>query len=63
MASWDPTLKMTRQALRTTMPVAKNWAYFDHAAVAPLPAPTRETLTQWANQACSAGITNLSVFY
>jgi selenocysteine lyase/cysteine desulfurase len=58
MASWDPTLEMTRQALRTTMPVAKNWAYFDHAAVAPLPAPTRETLTRWANQACSAGITN-----
>ena len=58
MASQVPTVEMTRQAFRATMPVAKNWAYFDHAAVAPLPAPTRETVTQWANQACSDGITN-----
>ena len=56
MASRYPTIEMTRQVLRAAMPVVKNWAYFDHTAVAPLPAPTRETLNRWANQACSAGI-------
>ncbi len=29
------------------MPAAKKWAYFDHAAVAPLCAPAHDTFTAW----------------
>lgn len=37
------------------MPVAKNWAYFDHAAVAPLPEVTRQTIATWAEEAATSG--------
>ena len=30
-------LQKTRLHFRENMPVTKKWAYFDHAAVAPLP--------------------------
>lgn len=36
------------QALRAQMPVARRWAYFDHAAVAPLSGPAHDTLCAWA---------------
>jgi len=39
------------------MPVARNWAYFDHAAVAPLPEITRETIACWAEEAATCGDT------
>ncbi len=42
---------------RQSMPVAKKWAYFDHAAVAPLPAPAVEAVTAWARQAAEEGDT------
>jgi selenocysteine lyase/cysteine desulfurase len=42
---------------RAEMPVANNWAYFDHAAVAPLPARTRQAITQWVAQATEQGDT------
>jgi len=36
------------QSLRQQMAVTDKWAYLDHAAVAPLPTKTRETVEQWA---------------
>jgi cysteine desulfurase / selenocysteine lyase len=40
---------------REQMPVTHRWAYFDHAAVAPLPAPAHEALLAWAAQATADG--------
>lgn len=42
---------------RKTMPVAGKWAYFDHAAVAPIPDATRQTVIQWANESACEGDT------
>lgn len=39
------------------MPIAQSCAYFDHAAVAPLPARTRDAIIAWAQEAASAGDT------
>jgi cysteine desulfurase/selenocysteine lyase len=43
------------EALRKQMPVAKRWAYFDHAAVAPLPAPARDSLEAWSRDLADNG--------
>ena len=40
---------------RSLMPVARRWAYLDHAAVSPLPGPTAEALTAWAQEASTNG--------
>jgi selenocysteine lyase/cysteine desulfurase len=37
------------------MPVAARWAYFDHAAVAPLSGPAGEAIRRWAEDAASNG--------
>ena len=37
------------------MPVTKKWCYFDHAAVAPLPQISYESISQWARQATEDG--------
>ena len=42
---------------RSQMPVTERFAYFDHAAVAPLPAPTRDALVRYAAEAASEGNT------
>ncbi|HWC90232.1 MAG TPA: aminotransferase class V-fold PLP-dependent enzyme [Pirellulales bacterium] len=42
---------------RRQMPIAARWAYFDHAAVAPLPAPARDALIRYARQAADEGDT------
>jgi selenocysteine lyase/cysteine desulfurase len=39
------------------MPVANKFAYFDHAAVAPLTAPAREAIVAWSAQAAEEGDT------
>ena len=39
------------------MPVAKKWAYFDHAAVAPLTAPAAAALQSWIAEALDEGDT------
>ena len=44
-------------ALRAQMPVAAKWAYFDHAAVAPLPSPSQQAVAEWAQQAALEGDT------
>ena len=40
---------------RAAMPIASRVAYFDHAAVAPLPSPTRESIRAWLDQATDEG--------
>ena len=40
---------------RGAMPIASQVAYFDHAAVAPLPSPTREAVRAWLDQATEQG--------
>ena len=42
---------------RQQMPAAVTLAYFDHAAVAPLPGPTQEAIIQWAQSAAAEGDT------
>ena len=39
------------------MPVTERWAYFDHAAVAPLSGPASRALAAWAAQASTEGDT------
>ncbi len=43
---------------RRQMPIAQRWAYLDHAAVSPLPEPTRVALVDWAQDAASQGDTS-----
>ncbi|MFP6750702.1 MAG: aminotransferase class V-fold PLP-dependent enzyme [Pirellulaceae bacterium] len=38
------------------MPVAEAVAYFDHAAVSPLPEPTRQAVRDWVDQAACQGV-------
>lgn len=45
------------QRFRAEMPVTKSWAYFDHAAVAPLPARTERVISHWVKQATEQGDT------
>lgn len=40
---------------RRQMPVARRWAYLDHAAVAALSGPAQRALTQWAEDATANG--------
>lgn len=40
------------------MPVSQRWAYFDHAAVAPLPAPAVAYLADWSADASRNGAAN-----
>src|SRR5690349_4367155 len=42
-------------AFRSRMPAATRWAYYDHAAVAPLSGPAHETLTAWATDTAQNG--------
>jgi len=48
-AKWDD--------FRRQMPVAAKWAYFDHAAVAPLTDPARAAVAAWAAEAAAEGDT------
>ncbi len=43
---------------RRLMPVARSWAYLDHAAVSPLPAPSCRALVEWAEEASINGDVN-----
>lgn len=49
------TVNETREQLRAVMPSAKRFAYFDHAAMAPLPRPTAEAFETWLNEAVEIG--------
>jgi selenocysteine lyase/cysteine desulfurase len=39
------------------MPVAERWAYFDHAAVAPLSRPAHDAIARWSREALEQGHT------
>jgi len=41
--------------LRRMMPCAQHWAYFDHAAVAPISAPAQAALVEWAKDLAENG--------
>jgi cysteine desulfurase / selenocysteine lyase len=41
--------------LRSQFPVSKRWAYFDHAAVAPIPRLSHELIQKWLDQALLDG--------
>ena len=45
------------EGFRRQMPVARRWAYFDHAAVAPIPGPTRDALRKWSEEQAGEGAT------
>jgi len=45
------------ERFRSEMPVAARYAYFDHAAVAPLPQPTRRAIAIWLEEATEHGDT------
>ncbi len=49
---------MTMESFRARMPVAKSMAYFDHAAVGPLPAETAQRLQDFAIDASLNGDKN-----
>lgn len=43
-------------ALREEFPVTRRWAFFDHAAVAPLPCRTRDAVIAWAHDLADNGV-------
>jgi cysteine desulfurase / selenocysteine lyase len=47
----DPQWDAFRRCMRATA----DWAYFDHAAVAPLPEPAAEAMIAWAREAAALG--------
>lgn len=51
------TTDTIRATVRAQMPIAERWAYFDHAAVAPLPRPAGDAIGRWLSQAMEEGDT------
>jgi cysteine desulfurase / selenocysteine lyase len=51
------TVVKSSRDLRAEMPIAQRFAYFDHAAVSPLPAISAKKIELWANQASLLGDT------
>ncbi len=49
------SIEQTRQQLRAQMPAVKRWAYFDHAAMSPLPRPTADAFQKWLAEAVETG--------
>jgi len=43
------------EEFRIQMPVTDKWAYFDHAAVAPLSGPARKAIENWSTEAALEG--------
>src|SRR3954447_20390806 len=50
-----PEIVETRERLRSLMPAAKRFAYFDHAAMSPLPQPAADALQKWLKEAVEFG--------
>jgi selenocysteine lyase/cysteine desulfurase len=48
-------LLMDWTSLREQFPVTRRWAYFDHAAVAPLSGPAHRALVEWATDMADNG--------
>ena len=51
------SIAATRSRLRSQMPITQKWAYFDHAAVAPISGPAQQVLHDWVDQAAVEGDT------
>jgi cysteine desulfurase/selenocysteine lyase len=47
---------MDWKSLRDEMPVTRRWAYFDHAAVAPLTAPALRAFVEWSADVAENGV-------
>ena len=47
---------MDWSTLRTAFPVTQRWAFFDHAAVAPLPQAARDAMCQWIDDLAANGV-------
>jgi len=45
----------TRARFRAAMPITERYAYFDHAAVSPLPEPVRAAIRLWCDEAAEQG--------
>lgn len=56
--SQNASEKIDWNQFRDWMPVAENWAYFDHAAVGPITQQAHEKITEWARQAAAEGDVN-----
>lgn len=50
---------MDWQALRSELPVTQNWAFLDHAAVAPLTARAQRAMHEWVDDMAGHGIVHL----
>lgn len=48
-------IETVRQRLRAAMPATHKWAYFDHAAMSPLPRPTADAIQTWLQEAVEIG--------
>ena len=44
-----------KEAFREQMPVSDRYAYFDHAAVGPIPLPAAEAIRKWTDQSLRQG--------
>lgn len=53
-----PELSAWTESFRQQMPVSEAWAYFDHAAVAPLSHPARAAIEAWAADLAENGDAN-----
>jgi len=49
---------MDWQTLRAEFPVTRHWAYFDHAAVAPISSRARQAMQAWADDLAENGYLN-----
>jgi len=57
-SSSDKSASIDWSRFRTAMPVTDDWAYFDHAAVGPIPQVAHEKILEWARQAAYEGDVN-----
>lgn len=53
----------TRESLRNKMPVVRDWAYLDHAAISPLPSETSEAIRAWLAGIQNSGGAHWSAWY
>ena len=56
--TWVPAMSAKKNCwedFRRSMPVTEKWAYFDHAAVAPICGPAQRALERWLSDATTNG--------
>lgn len=58
--SAEPAISVSRAdwgSFRLDMPITEQWAYFDHASVAPISGPARQAIQRYSNEAAEQGTT------